>query len=151
SITGNFMPKKKPAKRKAAQIGDSNVVAFPSPGDEPTHATKEAFDAQDLIYDAWEAPSRQKRLKLAHQALALWPDCADAYVLLAEHAKNLEEALKLYEDAVAAGERALGKRAFGEDAGHFWLIHDTRPYMRARYGLARMLGLVERYDEAIAH
>lgn len=145
------MPKKKPTKRQAAKTEDSNVVRFPSPRDEPTHSTEEAFDAQELVYDAWEAPSHQKRLKLAHQALALWSDCADAYVLLAEHSEKLEEALKLYEDAVAAGERALGRRAFEEDAGHFWLIHETRPYMRARCGLARMLELADRHDEAIDH
>lgn len=52
---------------------------------------------------------------------------------------------------MAAGERELGKQIFEEDAGHFWLIHETRPYMRARCGLARMLELAERHDEAIAH
>jgi tetratricopeptide (TPR) repeat protein len=142
---------KKPRKRKTTQSGSSNIVTFPNSLDEPTHTTEKAFDAQELIYDAWEAPSRQKRIKLAHQALTLWSDCADAYVLLAEHAENLEEALKLYEDAVAAGERALGKREFEEDIGHFWLIHETRPYMRARCGLARMLEQAERYNEAITH
>jgi hypothetical protein len=30
---------------------------------------------------------------------------------------------------VAAGERSLGPKAFEEDAGHFWGILETRPYM----------------------
>ena len=40
--------------------------------------------AQDLMYQAWEETNPAKRLGLAHQALATSPDCADAYVLLAE-------------------------------------------------------------------
>ena len=73
---------------------------------------------------------------LAREALALWPDCADAYVLLAQAASSLEEARELLEQGVAAGERALGRSVFVEDAGDFWLIFETRPYMRARAALA---------------
>src|SRR3989338_11454395 len=40
--------------------------------------------AQDVMYGAWEATNRQKRIKLCQQALEYSKDCADAYVLLAE-------------------------------------------------------------------
>src|SRR5690606_3453119 len=39
--------------------------------------------AQELIYEAWNATGR-KRIALAKKALKISPDCADAYVLLAE-------------------------------------------------------------------
>lgn len=39
----------------------------------------------------------------------------------------------------AAGERALGPDPFRAYAGHFWGAVETRPYMRARLGLARAL------------
>ena len=69
-------------------------------------------------------------MELAREALVLWPDCVDAYVLLAQAAASLEEARELLEEGVAAGERALGRRVFAEeDAGDFWLIFETRPYM----------------------
>jgi hypothetical protein len=90
--------------------------------------------AQALMYRAFEEPDEQRQVQLAHDALAISPDCADAYVLLAEHATSRKEALRLYEQGVAAGERALGPEAFQRDVGHFWGILETRPYMRARLG-----------------
>ena len=107
--------------------------------------------AQALLYRACEEPDEQKRIQLAKDALAISPDCADAYVLLAEHATSRKEALRLYEQGVAAGERALGPEAFQRDVGHFWGLLETRPYLRARLGLAHALWTAGRRDEAVAH
>src|SRR5690349_14161105 len=53
--------------------------------------------AQDIMYNAWDASSRTQRIKLAKQALTISEDCADAYVLLAEtSAETLEGAMQLY-------------------------------------------------------
>jgi len=112
--------------------------------------------AQELIYEAFETGSHRKRVQLAKKALKVSSDCADAYVLLAEEAaKDPEEAKELYEKGVKAGERAvkqtLGEEAFEEDAGHFWGILETRPYMRARQGLALALWELGERSEAIEH
>src|SRR5262249_8050642 len=107
--------------------------------------------AQALLYRAFEEPDAERRVQLAKDALALCPDCADAHVLLAEHAPGRKEALRLYEQGVAAGERALGTEAFERDAGHFWGVLETRPYMRARLGLAHALWTAGRRDEAVRH
>lgn len=108
--------------------------------------------AQDTIYDAWEINDSKRRVALARKALEISPDCADAYALLAEEtASSLTEALNLYRQGVEAGERALGKEAFEEDVGHFWGILETRPYMRARAGLAECLWASGKHDEAIQH
>ncbi|NBC15780.1 MAG: hypothetical protein GVY18_00515 [Bacteroidetes bacterium] len=108
--------------------------------------------AQELIYDAYEAPSRKKAIALARQALEVSPDCADAYVLLAEaEAETLEAARDYFEQGVAAGERALDADLFDEAAGHFWGILETRPYMRARRGMAEVLWAMGEDDAAIAH
>lgn len=108
--------------------------------------------AQELVYEALETRSPKKRIELAHKALSISEDCADAYVLLAqEEAKTLEEQAQRYEEAVRAGERALGPEAFEEDAGHFWGLLETRPYMRARAGLAQCLWELGERPEAIAH
>ena len=45
------------------------------------YGTRPRYRAEDLIYEAWEAAGK-RRVVLARPALALWPDCADAYVLL---------------------------------------------------------------------
>jgi tetratricopeptide (TPR) repeat protein len=108
-------------------------------------------EAQELMYRAFGMPDPEERIKLARRALDLSPDCADAYVLLAEQATSRKEALDLFEKGVAAGERALGPRAFRDDVGHFWGLLETRPYMRAREGLAGKLWTMGRRDEAIGH
>jgi tetratricopeptide (TPR) repeat protein len=107
--------------------------------------------AQDLIYTAWDNPNPSMRVALARKALTISPDCADAYVLLAEAAVTPAKALEFYRKGVQAGERAVGKEPFEEDVGHFWGILQTRPYMRARAGLARCLWDRGTYDEALVH
>jgi hypothetical protein len=107
--------------------------------------------AQALTYRAFGEPDEQRRVRFANEALAISPDCADAYVLLAEHARHRKEALRLYEQGVAAGVRALGPEAFQREVGYFWGILETRPYMRARLGLAHSLWTAGRREEAVAH
>lgn len=115
------------------------------PGDSPLE------QAQDLMYKAFDAQGT-RRIRLARRALTISEDCADAYVLLAEEAaKSLEETKDLYEKGVTAGERALGTEMFEENAGHFWGIIQTRPYMRARAGLAGCLYALGQREEAAAH
>jgi len=107
--------------------------------------------AQDLMYQAWDSRGKQ-RVVLARRALDLSKDCADAYVLLAEEgAESINEVRYFYEQGVKAGERALGEDVFREEAGHFWGIVETRPYMRARLGLAECLWVLGERQEAIAH
>ena len=108
--------------------------------------------AQDVMYDAFEASTEKQRVALARKALSISPLCADAYVMLAEEtATTVEECHGFYAKGVEAGELALGKQAFADDVGHFWGLLETRPYMRARAGLAQALWALERKDEAIAH
>ena len=91
--------------------------------------------ADQTVKEAFEEDEPQRRVERARQALALWPDCADAYVLLAENARSRKQALRLYEQGMAAGERSLGPAVFREEAGHFWGLLETRPYLRARLRL----------------
>ena len=124
---------------------------FSGPIDEvPSMATTPLEKAQDLMYRAFEARGR-RRIQLARKALELSADCADAYVVLAEESHAPQAAQALYEQGVAAGERALGPDMFTQEAGHFWGIVSTRPYMRARLGLAHSLELLDRRDEAVEH
>ncbi|MCS6758770.1 MAG: hypothetical protein MO852_06865 [Candidatus Devosia euplotis] len=52
---------------------------------------------------------------------------------------------------MAAGETALGDKGFEDFKGHFWGFHQTRPYMRAKQGLALALRDNGRRKLAIAH
>lgn len=107
-------------------------------------------EAEELALIAREASGRAA-ITLARKAIALWPDCADAYTALGEECRDDDQALAYYRDAVAAGERALGVEVFAEDAGHFWGVYETRPYMRARLALAAKLWQVGLGDEAVLH
>lgn len=121
----------------------------PLPAAEPQTPLEEA---QAVMYVAWDASEKEQRIRLARKALSISKDCADAYVLLAEEsARSVEEAQELYEAGVQAGERALGAEAFAEYEGHFWGVMETRPYMRAREGLADCLWRLDHRAEAIEH
>ena len=92
--------------------------------------------AQALVAQAYEVTAPGRRRALAQQALALSPDCADAYALLAELEPVLYRKLEVMEQAVAAGRRALGEIRFKELEGAFWGFVETRPFMRAYAAVA---------------
>ena len=136
------------AEEMNAAISRQFVGKPMDPGQFPPRNALE--QAQDLCYQAFDSVGR-RQLQLARQALAVCPDCADGYVLLAERAGDVDKAADLYTQGVAAGERALGQERFEKDAGHFWGLIGTRPYMRARLGLANCLEHLGRHEEAVDH
>lgn len=161
-IIGTALTERAEALRRHTQ--DATTDAAPlqavNPGPGPLPATVPSTfpappadvqsNAQELIYQAWEAPTRAEERRLAEQALALWPDCADAYNVFAAQARSLAEQYRQYERALAAGERALGPALFAQEHGNFWLVLETRPYMRARHGLAITLWALGEHEAAIA-
>jgi tetratricopeptide (TPR) repeat protein len=128
------------------------VIEFPLPGnkqpasDPPTDAQR----AQDLFYEAMAARGR-RQVQLIRQALVIDPDCTDALVSLAQREPNADKSIAILQRAITAAERRLGPKVFQEDAGHFWGLLETRPYMRARGALALKLMNLGRYGEAIPH
>lgn len=120
--------------------------------DEPLEAAPRTplEQAQEVMYDAWEAKGRRRRM-LARKALEICDDCADAYVLLAEDNSDPAKACELYRQGMAAGERAIGADVFESEAGQFWGALETRPYMRARFGLAQTLWDMGERAEAVSH
>lgn len=113
---------------------------------------KKLQKAQKLMDRAWKETNPARRLILAHEALKASPDCTDAYVLLAEEeADTVSRAMEYYQTGMEAAELFLGSEYFKEAKGHFWGLLETRPYMRARQGLANCLWRLNRRDEATAH
>lgn len=140
------------ASREFESAEEVNAFLAKTGGKLPKHAAARTPQgkAQELVDRALEERGRM-RIKLAREAVRLWPDCAEAWVLQAEQMSDLERRRDLYRNAVAAAERALGPKPFVEDVGHFWGILETRPYMRARNGLAMALWEAGARDEAIEH
>ena len=126
---------------------EGSMAIFGSGFDDPKEQ-----QAQEIMYTAWDEQNPAKRINLAHQAIAISPNCADAYVLLAEEeADTLGRALNFFQKGVEAGERALGETFFDENEGYFWGLLETRPYMRAREGLANTLWNMGNKEEALTH
>jgi tetratricopeptide (TPR) repeat protein len=94
--------------------------------------------AQENAFDAMKAESEAEARKLAKRALRLDPDCVDALMVLTDlDSRSTLQLIDGLKKAVAAGERSLGAKFIGENKGHFWLLLETRPYMRALETLAR--------------
>lgn len=133
--------------RLEAAIADGELDPAP-----PSRPSTPLDRAQDLIYQAFASADPHERVRLAQRARGISRDCADAWVLLAEEsAASPEEAKRLYVEAVHAGERVIGKERLTEPSDDFWLDLDTRPYMRARFGLANTLWALAEHDAALAH
>lgn len=145
--------------RKTGSVRTSNIAAPGADMAALTAALNNAVaaidtsaidDAQDVMYDAWDA-SGAERVRLARKAVEISPLCADAYVLLADEAAVSDaDAIALYRLGMKAGELALGPE-FEELKGEFWGWLQTRPYMRARAGLAGALYRTGAVDEALTH
>lgn len=110
----------------------------------------DAEESQDLVYEAFEAtPAKAK--KLIKEALELDPTNVDAYNFMGDTEEDPTKAITFYKKAVSLGEKNLGKKTFKEDKGHFWGIFETRPYMRAKAGLADCYYATGQINEAIKH
>jgi tetratricopeptide (TPR) repeat protein len=111
----------------------------------------ETYDAQELVYAAWESEDKEDRIELAMSALELDPKCVDAISILADEEPDRDKSLKMREKAVAIGEESLVQMLANNSESYLWGFTEARPYMRARLSLARALDAVDRRDEARAH
>lgn len=149
------MPTAKKPRKKAA--GETNILPDRQAMESYVASTARRarddalYKAQELIYDAWESTNSRSRVTRARRALAISPLCADAFNLLAGEAMKAADALDMYTRGLAAGELALGAEGFAEYDGEFWGFLETRPYMRARQGLAVTLLELHQDEAAIDH
>jgi len=113
---------------------------------------KNALDQADELLDAAvEATSSEDAVEAALRAIRASPLCADAYVFLAIHGGyDGHEALQVWRSGLAAAETCL-QDSFKRYRGEFWDFLETRPYMRAKHGLAMALIDMGQPKEAIGH
>lgn len=108
--------------------------------------------AQALVYDAFELPDThaQQKIQLAKQALKISHSCADAHTLLAElEAPTDEVALRHYEDAIKAAERALKDVDLTARPRDFWYLMKIRPLLRALSGAAYVHNVMGHDEKAL--
>lgn len=104
--------------------------------------------SKDFVNQAYNQPvSRAK--KLIKKALELDPNNVEAYNFLANTERDIDKAIYHYKKAIKAAEETLGKEYFKENKGYFWGLIETRPYMRAKSGLAGCYNIEGKIDKAI--
>lgn len=90
--------------------------------------------ADDYLELAEESKTKKKRLEYLNKALELEPDNLDASLMLVnENSKSELERLNALEKLIEAGDRQMTEEGYFRDStGNFWLVLETRPYMRVR-------------------
>lgn len=96
-----------------------------------------SFSNEETAYDyidlAAEATSKKKKLEYLNKALELEPDNLDAASLIAqENAKRPGDLLDTLPPLIEKGNKLMADY-LRDDVGEFWLLFETRPYMRLRH------------------
>lgn len=85
---------------------------------------------QALLQKAMQTNTSNRRVQLAEAALEVYPDSPGAYLILAEESDSEEAVRAFLKAGMDAGARELGETFFAQNKGHFWSLHETRPYIR---------------------
>lgn len=113
-------------------------------------------DDAENVYDYLElaqyATSKKKALQYAKKALELEPNNLDAEVMVAElSTSSVEKLLDKYESLLEKEAKKLEQESYFEDIGDFWVIFETRPYMRLYYSYVQSLIDCGRIKSAVKH
>lgn len=113
---------------------------------------KKGSDAYDYLEMAQDTFDAKEAIRYAQKALKLDPYCLDAELIIAQAKSNdMEELKKNMEKVIRKGEEQLTQRNISkeEDAGSFYGLFETRPYMRVRKEYLGLLITQGRYRHAI--
>ena len=113
---------------------------------------KKDNDAYDYLEMAQNTFDAKEAIRYAQKALKLDPYCLDAELIIAQAKSNdMEELKKNMEKVIRKGEEQLAQRNISkeEDAGSFYGLFETRPYMRVRKEYLGLLITQGRYRHAI--
>jgi tetratricopeptide (TPR) repeat protein len=125
-------------------VSEEEVVALLESYQHPAGASdaRDSDDPVDRLLDAAEILGGRRSVLLARRALALRPECSQAYLLLAEAAPDPARTLELYDQARVLAERDLEPGEEGVAMDHL---------LRAREGMALALCTLGRLEEAVVH
>lgn len=115
----------------------------------PKEALSDEEQAQDLIFEARDTNPIHAR-ELIVQALDLDPDCIEAYEQLGLMEGEPAIALAFFEKGVMIGKEIFNEQDDPGLTGNFWMIHETRPFMRCLKYSADCYFLTGRVWESVA-
>jgi tetratricopeptide (TPR) repeat protein len=125
-------------------VSEEEVVAllesYQHPVGDP--GVRDSDDPVNRLLDAAEILGGRRSVLLARRALALRPDCSQAYLLLAEAAPDPAQALELCDRARILAEQDLEPEREGVALDYV---------LRAHEGMARALCALDRLEEAVVH
>ena len=116
----------------------------------PASEQNEPEDADDYLMLAKQTYSQKKKLEYLNKALELEPNNVDAkhQLIVCTYDKKLNECRKAMQELLKAEAEHLEKEGyFKKSTGDFWLVLETRPYMRLKdnyMSLLIHLGMIHR-------
>lgn len=108
--------------------------------------------AQEIYFSAMDAAAKndfEAAKDLISQALAVSQYCSDALLYLADFSEDEDAHFDATYAAYIASFEALDEQHLIENIGKFWLVLETRPFMRASFAFAKALLLKGETDEAM--
>jgi hypothetical protein len=111
---------------------------------------KDLLAAQAIIDYAWKQKNYNNRAKYAKEALAVWEDCADAYIILSRDSSlNAAQKKTLLERAVKAAQNSLRIDNLENAESELFKLKIAEPFFGAKYNLAMHLWENEEKEAAI--
>ena len=103
-----------------------------------------------LLEQAGRASSAKKRQEYARAVLELDPKNLPAKLMLVTDSRDALKILEVFDEAVRDEENELREEGWFADEyiGDFWLIHETRNYMFARFNRMKHLIVMSRFRTA---
>lgn len=112
--------------------------------------SKKYIGAQKIVDRAWREKNYNNRAKYAKEALDLYEDCSDAYIILSHDSKlSVEEKTKLLRRAVEAAQNVLKIDKLENADKRIFQLKIAQPLFGAKYVLAQNLWKIGQKDEAI--
>lgn len=118
-----------------------------------TPPKNQKLDSYDYLEMAEGADTAEEAIKYAQKALKLDPYCLDAEMIIAQaKSETIDDFKKNLEKIIQKGEKQLTQRGISmeEDAGQFYGILQTRPYMRIRKAYLDLLLEMGRFRSAVS-
>ena len=121
------------------------INSFTEKYNESVRNGENLYDPESVDYYldlAESAPNKKKTLEYLNKALEIEPDNIDAlHEKISVSDQAAEEKLSELEKLMKKAENQLREKNYFDEVGEFWLIFETRPYMRVCYDY--FLGLTE--------
>lgn len=106
--------------------------------------------AADLVFEAYDHDPEEGKHKV-NFALILDSECIEAYEWLGVHEDMPAIACVFFEKAIVIGRKKFGGSYQKKNKGHFWGLHETRPFMRCMQLYADCCQALDKTSEAVAY